>query len=111
MLDGLEVTIVGTLGPRLQQANSFHLSASEFGLTASLYLVGAVVGALLFGFLTDKLRRGSRRERAITMIPCAYLDGLIAELGAMHLAGMQAVPRQFLPPLVAVNRLLPAGVE
>jgi hypothetical protein len=40
VLDGLEVTIVGSLGPRLEQANTLHLTASEVGLTATTYLIG-----------------------------------------------------------------------
>jgi len=53
----------------------------------------------------------SRRDHARAMAPFVYLDDLIAELETMHLDGLQAAPRQFLPPLVAVNRLLPAGIE
>ncbi|MGH7904515.1 MAG: MFS transporter [Candidatus Dormibacteraceae bacterium] len=57
ILDGLEVTIVGSLGPRLEQSNTLHLTAGQFGLTATFYLAGAILGALVFGFLTDKLGR------------------------------------------------------
>ncbi len=41
----------------LEQANTLHLSASEFGLTATFYLVGAIVGVLFFGSLADRLGR------------------------------------------------------
>jgi len=51
-----------------------------------------------------------RRVRATTMVPFAYLDSLIAELEAMHLDGMRAVPSPFLPRLLGLNRLLPEGV-
>jgi hypothetical protein len=49
ILDGLEVTIVGSLGPALQSADTLHLSSADLGAVASFYVVGAVVGALVFG--------------------------------------------------------------
>ncbi len=57
ILDGLEVTIVGSLGPALQDKRTLGLSAPDIGTVASVYVVGAVTGALLFGWLTDKLGR------------------------------------------------------
>lgn len=52
-----------------------------------------------------------RRHRARIAVPFAYVDSLIAELEAMHLEGLSAVPSEFLPRLLIVNRLLPAGIE
>lgn len=52
-----------------------------------------------------------RRDRARIAVPFAYVDSLIAELEAMHLEGLWAVPSEFLPRLLTVNRLLPAGIE
>ena len=57
VLDGLEVTIVGALGPRLQDKATLGLSEADIGALASAYLVGAVGGALGFGWLTDRLGR------------------------------------------------------
>ena len=56
ILDGLEVTIVGSIGPTLQKA-SLHLSSFEIGLIGAFYVSGAVVGALVFGHLTDRWGR------------------------------------------------------
>src|ERR1700712_5773250 len=53
ILDGLEVTIVGSLGPALQSADTLHLSSANLGAVASFYVIGAVVGALVFGWITD----------------------------------------------------------
>jgi len=49
ILDGLEVTIVGSIGPVLQNSRTLGLSAQEIGSAGSAYVIGAVVGALLFG--------------------------------------------------------------
>jgi MFS family permease len=53
ILDGLEVTIVGSLGPALQSAQTLSLSSANLGAIASFYVVGAVIGALVFGWITD----------------------------------------------------------
>jgi len=65
MLDGLEVTVVGAISPRLEDANGLQLSAAAIGASASAYLAGAVAGALLFGELTDRF--GRRRLFLITL--------------------------------------------
>src|SRR3954447_15252803 len=57
ILDGLEVTIVGAIASRLQEKGALGLSASQIGLAATLYVVGACVGALFFGHLTDRYGR------------------------------------------------------
>lgn len=56
VLDGLEVTLAGSLVGALRKA---PMSFTEFdvGLAASSYLVGAVTGALGFGWLTDRIGR------------------------------------------------------
>lgn len=57
ILDGLEVTIVGAIGPSLQSKAALSLSADEVGFAASAYVLGAVLGALGFGWLTDRVGR------------------------------------------------------
>jgi MFS family permease len=57
ILDGLEVTVVGSLGPTLQQSDTLGLSAAEVGWAGSAYVAGAVIGALVFGRLADRLGR------------------------------------------------------
>ena len=56
ILDGLEVTIVGSIGPTLQKA-SLHFSSFQVGLIGAFYVGGAVTGALVFGHLTDRFGR------------------------------------------------------
>ncbi len=57
ILDGLEVTLAGAVAAALQQSPRLHLSAQQVGLTGSSYLAGAVLGALFFGHLADRLGR------------------------------------------------------
>jgi MFS family permease len=58
ILDGLAVTIIGAIGPRLQDdASGLNLSAFEVGAAGSAYIVGACIGALYFGRLADRIGR------------------------------------------------------
>ncbi len=57
ILDGLEVTLAGSVAAALQTSPRLHLSAEQVGLTGSAYLAGAVLGSLFFGHLTDRLGR------------------------------------------------------
>jgi MFS family permease len=57
ILDGLEVTLAGSVAAALQQSPRLHLTATEVGLTGTAYLTGAVLGALFFGHLADRLGR------------------------------------------------------
>src|SRR5207245_6025961 len=57
ILDGLEVTLAGSLGGILTRRWTLGLSDTQVGATATFYLAGAVIGALLFGYGTDRLGR------------------------------------------------------
>jgi len=57
VLDGLEITIASNVGPLLTQKSTLGLSASSVADIATWYLIGEVIGALVFGRLSDKLGR------------------------------------------------------
>ena len=66
VLDGLEVTLAGSLAGALRESPSLHFSAAEVGLASSAYVAGAVTGALFFGWLTDRL--GRKRLFSVTLL-------------------------------------------
>src|SRR5881394_3753698 len=65
LLDGLEVTVVGSIGPSLQRPDTLGLSAGAIGWAASAYIGGAVLGALVFGRMADSL--GRKRMFLVTL--------------------------------------------
>jgi MFS family permease len=73
ILDGIEVTIVGAIAPVLRDRETLGLSAAQIGSAASAYVAGAVFGALIFGWLTDRF--GRRLVFYVTLI--VYLAGVL----------------------------------
>ncbi|MDB5382234.1 MAG: transporter [Rhodospirillales bacterium] len=73
-LDGLEVTLVGSLAPAIHNSPSLALTETQVGMTASAYLLGAVFGSLFFGWLTDRLGR----KRLFTITVLVYLVATMA---------------------------------
>jgi MFS family permease len=57
VLDGLEVTIAGSIAGALQDSPILRFSPAEVGFVGSAYLAGAITGAVLFGYLTDRFGR------------------------------------------------------
>ena len=57
ILDGLEVTLVGAVAGALKQSPVLQFTNIDIGLASSAYLAGAVLGALFFGWLTDRIGR------------------------------------------------------
>ncbi|WP_310633897.1 MFS transporter [Paraburkholderia sp.] len=57
LLDGLEVTLAGAVASALKASPVLHVDNAQVGLAGSAYIAGAVLGALGFGWLTDRLGR------------------------------------------------------
>jgi MFS family permease len=65
LLDGLEVTLVGSLSGILESSAGLSLTDRQVTAAATIYLAGAVLGAVLFGHLTD--RHGRKRLFMVTL--------------------------------------------
>lgn len=57
IFDGLEVTLAGALSGALKESPVLQFSNTDIGIVGSAYLAGAVLGALFFGWLTDRFGR------------------------------------------------------
>lgn len=73
VLDGLEVTLMGALSAALKHPDTLGLSNQQIGVIASSYVAGMVLGALIFGYLTDLL--GRRLLFFVTLV--VYLGGTL----------------------------------
>jgi len=71
ILDGLEVTLAGALGGVLTRHETLGLSDAQVGASATFYLAGAVIGALLFGYGTDRFGR----KKLFFITVAVYLTG------------------------------------
>src|SRR5262245_36466810 len=57
IFDGLEVTLAGALSGALKDSPVLRFTNTDIGIASSAYLAGAVLGAIGFGWLTDRLGR------------------------------------------------------
>jgi MFS family permease len=71
ILDGLQITIASSVTGQLTKPQTLDMTSTEVGLIASIYLVGEMIGALVFGRMSDKL--GRRRLLITTLL--LYLLG------------------------------------
>lgn len=82
ILDGLEASLIANLAPTLRDPRALGLSAAEVGFASSVYLAGQVAGALVFGYLTDRL--GRKRLFLVTLglyLVATALSGLAPGYG------------------------------
>jgi MFS family permease len=82
ILDGLEVTLAGALSGALKESPVLEFTNADVGIASSAYLAGAVLGAVFFGWLTDRL--GRKRLFFITL--AVYLVATAATAFSWDLA-------------------------
>jgi len=115
VLDGLEVTLAGSLGGVLTHADTLGLSPAQVGAAGSLYVAGAVAGALVFGRLADRL--GRRRLFVITL--GLYMAATLATACAPNYAFFAAcrwltgvgIGGEYAAINSAIDELIPARVR
>ena len=83
ILDGLAVTIIGAIGPRLtEEGAGLGLTAAQVGAAGSAYIVGACLGALYFGRLADRIGR----KKLFMLTLAIFLAGSVLTAFSMNFA-------------------------
>jgi MFS family permease len=115
VLDGLEVTLIGSIGSVLERPDTLALSATQVGWTGSLYIGGAVLGALVFGRLTDQL--GRKKLFMITLavymlatLATAFSNGFLFLAICRFLTGL-GIGGEYAAINSAIDELIPARVR
>jgi MFS family permease len=115
ILDGFEVTIVGAIASILTDKDTLHLSTQQSASAGTFYLLGAIAGALVFGFLTDR----SGRKILFTVTLGVYLVFTVASglawnywsfVGFRFLAGA-GIGGEYAAINSAIDELIPARVR
>ncbi len=115
ILDGLQVTLAGAIGAILQNPKALGLSALEVGGSASCYLAGAVVGALVFGYATDRFGRKKLFYITLSVYLCAAAMTAFAWNFASYAAFMAiagaGIGGEYAAINSAIDELIPARVR
>ncbi|HEX3697882.1 MAG TPA: MFS transporter [Polyangia bacterium] len=114
-LDGLEASLIANLAPSLQDARALGLTGAEVGLANTLYLIGQVAGALVFGRLTDRL--GRKRLFLVTLglyLLATAFSGLaptFAVFGIFRLLAGAGIGGEYAAINSAIDELVPARIR
>ena len=115
IIDGLEVTMMGAVSTVLQEPQSLHFSGREIGLLGTAYLAGAVLGALVFGYLTDRL--GRKKLFTVTLglyLVAAFLTAIswnFTSFACFRFLTGAAIGGEYSAINSAIDELIPARVR
>jgi len=115
IIDGLQVTWVGSISGVLNKPETMHFVDRQIVLLGTFYLIGAVAGALGFGYLTDKLGR----KKLFTVTLGVYMLGALCSAFAWNFASLATflmitgagIGGEYSAINSAIDELIPAKVR
>jgi MFS family permease len=113
VLDGLEVTLAGAMGAVIK--NSLRMSDAEVGATGTFYLIGAVLGAIGFGYATDRL--GRKKLFTVTLLvyliatACSALSWNFWSFAFFRFITGSGIGGEYAAINSAIDELIPARVR
>jgi MFS family permease len=115
ILDGLEASLIANVAPTLTRSDTLGLSATDVGVANSVYLLGQVAGALIFGHLADRL--GRKRLFLITLalyLAATALSGLAPDYSVFlvfRLPAGSGIGGEYSAINSAIDEIVPARVR
>jgi MFS family permease len=115
ILDGFEVTLIGALASVLTKKDTLHLTTQQASSLGTWYLLGAVGGALMFGYLTDRL--GRKKLFMVTLgvyLVFTVLSGLawnFWSLAIFRILAGSGIGGEYAAINSAIDELIPARVR
>lgn len=82
ILDGLQITVASSVSGELTKSSTLGMTSEQVGLIASVYLVGELIGSLVFGKRSDKM--GRKRLFIFTLLLYLIGTGLAAFVPGHH---------------------------
>ena len=115
ILDGLEVTLMGAISAVLERPDVMHFSAAQIGFIGSSYLAGAVIGALVFGHLTDRFGRRKFFFLSLTIylvgVGCTAFSWNLASFALFRLITGAGIGGEYSAVNSAIDELIPARLR
>jgi MFS family permease len=115
ILDGFEVTLVGSLASVLTKSDTLNLTTHQASSAGTWYLLGAVAGALIFGYLTDRL--GRKRLFMVTLAVylvftvCSGLAWNFESFALFRVLAGMGIGGEYAAINSAIDELIPARVR
>ena len=115
LLDGLEGGIGGSLSGALKSPSALHFSDAQLGITSTGYLLGTVLGALLFGYLADRYGRKTLFTLTLAVYVCSTaataLSWNLATFTLCRLLTGAGIGGEYTAINSAIDELIPARMR